>query len=119
MVACFSYFISFRDRMLNDQHLSERGKSPSLKKHWWSSPQLWRKNRDTQDKKQRERRTSSQWTKIRHSLDFIRKSNEIQKYKKIHDDSQEDEKRKKSNSLTFLGQLYGDSFGDDGVFTLE
>jgi hypothetical protein len=51
---------------------------------------------------------NSKWTKIRHSLDFIRKSKESQKFKKLE-----------IRSLTFLGQLYGDSFRDDDVDTVE
>ena len=98
----------------------ERGKSSALVSHWWSSPQLGRKNADTLARQLVGRRKSSEWTKIRHSLDFIRRSKEIVKHKKTNDDHQEDEKSKKSKSLTFLGQVYRDSLGEEEeVFQLE
>jgi hypothetical protein len=57
----------------------------------------------TQNQKLDGKSKNSRWTKIRHSLEFIRKSKESHKFKKLE----------RTRSLTFLGQLYGDSFRDD------
>ena len=46
-----------------------------------------------------ERGRNSQWTKLRHSLDFIRKSKELLETNKS-------EKIETTGTLTFLGQIY-------------
>ena len=79
------------------------------------SPKLRQKDlKLTNDQKEKGR--SSEWTKIRHSLEFIRKSKEIINSKKISDEAQNVGTRK-YGSLTFLGQVYGDA--DEDVFALE
>ena len=85
------------------------GRNMATGRHWLPSPQLMRKSYKSYTQKMRRGRPNSQWTKIRHSLDFIRKSKQMQKCKKY---SQDEEILKRSKSLQFLGKLYGDRFMD-------
>jgi hypothetical protein len=82
----FSGFASgIPSAMSAGQHSAWKGKLPSMRNHWEGKFK-------TQTQKLVEKRRNYRLTKIRHSLDFIRKSKDSQKFKK----------------LTFLGQLYGD-----------
>jgi hypothetical protein len=96
------------DRMSSESE--ERRRSPARTRCWWSPPQLGTTNTDkrSRTKKLGVRRTSSEWTKIRHSLDFIRKSKLIIKQKKSCFVPEEDEETEHSKSLFFLGQVYAD-----------
>ena len=89
---------SIHSTMYLGQHLAGKGKLPSIRNHCEGKFK-------TQTQKLFWKSKNSRWTKIRHSLDFIRKWKESQKFKKLE----------RTRSLTFLGQLYGDSFMDDDV----
>ena len=97
---CSGFSCSIPSTVYLGQHLAGKGKLQSMKNYC-----------DGKFKTQKldGKRTNSRWTKVRHSLDFIRKSKESQKFKKLE----------RTRSLTFLGQLYGDSFRDDDVDTVE
>ena len=59
-------------------------------------------------KDKQERGKNSEWTKLRHSLDFIRKSKELLK-------SNKGEKLETTGTLSFLGQVYC----SENIFKLE
>ena len=80
-------------------------KMNSSKPSWtWSTPQLCRKTYS----KERiyERRKSSEWTKIRNTLEFIQRSRETASVSHIDEDFEKDQLIRHFTSLTFLGQLY-------------
>ena len=60
-----------------------------------------------QENKEKSDKKSSEWTKIRLSLEFIRKSKELIDSKKPLDNSR-DELSRSFESFTFLGQVYAD-----------
>ena len=66
---------SKEERMTRDHQIGER------RKYWKSSAQLKCKTSEKPIWNRGGRRTRSEWTKIRHSLDFIRKVKEITDYK--------------------------------------
>merc|ERR1712002_889623 len=70
----------------------------------WSTPQLHRKT-NSKDRLH-DRRKSSEWTKLRNSLEFISRSREALSVSKSVDDSEKEPTIKNYSSLTFLGQLY-------------
>ena len=74
--------------------------SQSSSSHWLPSPNLLRKSLNYQ----RENLiTNSQWTKIRHSLDFIRKAKQRSRENTV----------RRSRSLQFLGKLYAENSRDE------
>ena len=78
---------------------SEEVKEKLSAKFTWS-PQLKRKHIEPTKGKAESRRISG-WTKIRHSLEFIRKSKEFTNSKK-------NTEKGNLGSLTFLGQVYNE-----------
>ena len=94
-------------------------KFPTTQYNWgWRTPQLKRKA--ISQERLHERRRSSEWTKLRHTLEFIHKSREH-----INEELDEAENIRPYQSLTFLGQLYDinldnsilDSSSEDEEFT--
>ena len=70
----------------------------------WSTPQLNRKAYS--EEKMYDRRKSSEWTKLRNTLEFIQKSRENMNSSHIDERSEKEPHVQHYTSLTFLGQLY-------------
>lgn len=96
-----------------DRIPKEERQYPAWTRCWWSSPQLRTKGIDPRTVHQSGRRTSSEWTKIKHSLDFIRRSKEIIKQKKSCLNPKKYEETEHSRSLFFIGQVYPDIFEEN------
>ena len=80
-------------------------KSNSSKPNWtWSTPQLHRKA--FSEEKVYERRKSSEWTKIKNTLEFIHKSRETCSTLHIAETTEKESVIRPFMSLSFLGQLY-------------
>ena len=108
--------LSTSSKSLTKMTSQEEVKDESWGRCLWSSPKV-RQNTLKLTNGQKESGTSSEWTKIRLSLEFIRKSKEVINSKKISDESQNAKTRRYGGSLTFLGQVYADA--DEDVFALE
>ena len=96
------------DSKTSESQTENKKKTPTWAKRWWSTPNLGKSNEETQTRYLGGRRESSEWTKIRHTLEFIRKSKEMLKDKKRYGKEED----RKTQSLIFLGQVYQESFGD-------
>ena len=96
-----------------DRIPNEERQSPARSRCWWSSPQLRTKGTIPRTVHQSGRRRSSEWTKIKHSLDFIRRSKEIIKQKKSCLNPKKYEETEHSRSLFFIGQVYPDIFEEN------
>ena len=83
-----------------DRIPKEERQYPAWTRCWWSSPQLRTKGIDPR-------------TKIKHSLDFIRRSKEIIKQKKSCLNPKKYEETEHFRSLFFIGQVYPDIFEEN------
>ena len=118
MSMSMSSSLSTSSKSLTKMTSQEEVKDESWGRCLWSSPKL-RQNTLKLTNGQKESGTSSEWTKIRLSLEFIRKSKEVINSKKISDESQNAKTRRYGGSLTFIGQVYADTDADEDVFALE
>ena len=92
--------------LLEPSPTAESGrKSNSSKPNWtWSTPQLHRKA--FSEEKVYERRKSSEWTKLKNTLEFIQKSRETCSTPHIAETTEQEPMIRHLMSLSFLGQLY-------------
>ena len=118
---------SFPSKSLTSLLNSPAQTKKSPKSNWnWSTPQLNRKA--FFESNIYERRKSSEWTKLRNTLEFIKKSRETLNLpdEEIDENSEKGIQSRNNTSLTFLGQLYdleiatdeesGGSSGQEDVF---